>query len=103
MDGKSRRATGKEEGKSVEMNVRDEQKTVDIWLSNAEKNDPEIRRSLEDIYREYQQKKYLVAVFESGSQDLYQNTLDLLRYNRRRSAEREVLREKKQRSTGRER
>lgn len=87
----------------MEMNVRDEQKTVDIWLSNAEKNDPAIRRSLEDIYREYQQKKYLVAVFESGSQDLYQNTLDLLQYNRRRSAEREVLREKKQRATGRER
>lgn len=85
------------------MNVRDEQKTVDIWLTNAEKNDPEIRRSLEEIYREYQQKKYLVAVFESGSQDLYQNTLDLLRYNRQRSAEREVLREKKQRATGRER
>ncbi len=87
----------------MEMNVRDEQKTVDIWLTNAEKNDPAIRRSLEDIYREYQQKKYLVAVFESGSQDLYQNTLDLLRYNRQRSAEREVLREKKQRATGRER
>ena len=83
--------------------MRDEQKTVDIWLTNAEKNDPEIRRSLEEIYREYQQKKYLVAVFESGSQDLYQNTLDLLRYNRRHSAEREVLRGKKQRSTGRER
>lgn len=103
MDGKSRKLSGKGESKSVEMNVRDEQKTVDIWLTNAEKNDPAIRRSLEDIYREYQQKKYLVAVFESGSQDLYQNTLDLLRYNRRRSAEREVLREKKQRATGRER
>lgn len=103
MDGKSRKLSGKGDGKSVEMNVRDEQKTVDIWLTNAEKNDPEIRRSLEEIYREYQQKKYLVAVFESGSQDLYQNTLDLLRYNRRRSAEREVLREKKQRATGRER
>lgn len=103
MDGKSRKLSGKGDGKSVEMNVRDEQKTVDIWLSNAEKNDPAIRHSLEDIYREYQQKKYLVAVFESGSQDLYQNTLDLLRYNRRRSAEREVLREKKQRTTGRER
>lgn len=25
-----------EEGKSVEMNVRDEQKMVDIWLTNAE-------------------------------------------------------------------
>ena len=25
-----------EEGKSVEMSVRDEQKMVDIWLTNAE-------------------------------------------------------------------
>lgn len=76
---------------------------VDIWLTNTEKKDPEIKRSLQDIYKEYQKKNYLVAVFESGSHDLYQNTLELLRYNRRRSAEREVLRKKKRRSTGRER
>lgn len=79
----------------MEINVRNDKKLVDIWLTNAEKNDPEIRQSLQDIYKEYQKKNYLVAVFESGSQDLYQNTLDLLRYNRRRSAEREVQRKKR--------
>lgn len=87
----------------MEMNICDDKKMVDIWLTNAEKNDPEIKRSLQDIYKEYQKKNYLVVVFESGSQDLYQNTLDLLRYNRRRSAEREVQREKKQRAAGWER
>lgn len=89
---------GKQQAKeriSVEMNVHDDQKMVDIWLTNTEKNDPEIRQSLQDIYKEYQKKNYLVAVFESGGQDLYQNTLDLLRYNRRRSAEREVQRKKR--------
>lgn len=79
----------------MEINIRNDKKQVDIWLTNAEKNDPEIRKSLQDIYKEYQKKNYLVAVFESGSQDLYQNTLDLLRYNRRRSAEREVQRKKR--------
>lgn len=79
----------------MEMNVHDDQKMVDIWLTKTEKNDPEIHQSLQDIYKEYQKKNYLVAVFESGGQDLYQNTLDLLRYNRRRSAEREVQRKKR--------
>ena len=44
----------------------------------------------------------MVAVFESGKGNLYKNTRDLLLYNRRRSAEREVQREKKQRAVGME-
>ena len=44
-----------------------------------------------------------VAVFESGRGDLYENTLALLRFNRRRSAEKEVQQEKKQRAVGMER
>ena len=36
----------------------------------------------------------MVAVFSSGTEDLYTNTLDLLKYNKRRSAEQEVQREK---------
>lgn len=35
-------------------------------------------------------KKYMVAVFESGKGDLYENTRDLLLFNRRRSAEKAV-------------
>ena len=87
----------------MEMNVRDDKKIVEIWLTNAEKNDPVLRESLKDVYAKYKAKKYLVAVFESGSGDLYQYTRDLLIYNRRRSAQRAVQQEKKQRSTSMER
>lgn len=81
----------------MEINVKDEKRMVEIWLSNAEKRDPVLRESLKDIYDKFKKKKYLVAVFESGEKDLYQGTLDLLAYNKRRCAELEVQWEKKQR------
>ena len=81
----------------LEINVKDEKRMVEIWLSNAEKRDPVLHESLKDIYDKFKKKKYLVAVFESGEKDLYQGTLDLLAYNKRRCAELEVQREKKQR------
>lgn len=81
----------------MEINVKDEKRMVEIWLSNAEKRDPVLRESLKDIYDKFKKKKYLVAVFEYGEKDLYQGTLDLLAYNKRRCAELEVQREKKQR------
>jgi len=71
----------------LEMNVRDDQKLVEIWLTNAEKIDPVLREGLKEIYAKYKTKKYMVAVFESGKGDLYENTRDLLLFNRRRSAE----------------
>ncbi|MBQ2903596.1 MAG: hypothetical protein IJE48_04290 [Clostridia bacterium] len=78
----------------MEINVRDDKKIVDIWLTNAEKNDPVLRKGLNDIYKKYKEMKYLVAVFESGEKDLYQGTLDLLAYNKRRIPELEVKKEK---------
>ena len=69
----------------MEMNVRDDQKLVEIWLTNAEKIDPVLREGLKEIYAKYKTKKYMVAVFESGKGDLYENTRDLLLFNRRRS------------------
>ena len=79
----------------MEMNVRDDKQLVEIWLTNAEKKDLALREGLKDIYDKYKKKKYLVAVFESGEKDLYQGTLDLLAYNKRRCAELEVQKEKK--------
>ena len=54
---------------------------------------------LNELYTEYKAKKYVVAVFESGSGDLYENTRDLLLLNQRRTAEKSVQQEKKQRMT----
>ena len=87
----------------LEMNVRDDQKLVEIWLTNAEKIDPVLREGLKEIYAKYKTKKYMVAVFESGKGDLYENTRDLLLFNRRRSAEKAVQQAKKQRTAGMER
>lgn len=85
----------------MEMNVRDGQKLVEIWLTNAEKIDPVLREGLKEIYAKYKTKKYMVAVFESGKGDLYENTRDLLLFNRR-SAEKAVQQAKKQRAVSME-
>ncbi len=72
------------------MNINEQSKIVELWLTKEEKNDPALRESLRPIYQQYKDQKYLVAVFLSGEEELYQQTRDLLLYNRRRQAEKEV-------------
>lgn len=83
----------------MEISIRDAQKIVEVWLTSSEKNDPAIAARLQPLYRAYQKQKYTVAVFQSGSADLFGCTRDLLRYNRKRVAELETLREKSARPT----
>lgn len=78
----------------MEINVRQEQRLIEIWLTNAEKTDAKLCDALKEIYAEYHKKKYLVAVYQSGKHDLYQNTLALLVYNKKRIEEMAVLGEK---------
>ena len=78
----------------MEISIRDAQKIVEVWLTNSEKNDPAIVARLQPLYQAYQKQKYTVAVFQSGGSDLFGCTRDLLRYNRKRIAELETLREK---------
>ena len=72
-----------EEREAMELTVKDERKLVEIWLTNAEKADPVLRAGLQSIYDKFKKKKYLVAVFESGNGDIYEQTRDLLLYDRR--------------------
>ena len=81
----------------MEIDVRDDMKLVMIWLTRAEVEDTVLRERLKTLYAEYKAKKYMVAQFHSGTEDLYEGTRDLLLYNRRRSAELEVQREKQKR------
>ena len=76
------------------MEIREQSKIVELWLTREERDDPAFRESLKSIYQRYKDQKYLVAVFLSGEEDLYQQTRDLLLYNRRRLAEKEVQAEK---------
>ena len=76
----------------MEIEVKDKQKRVNIWLTHAESQDEALMETLKPLYREYKAKKYLVAVFASGTEDLKGLTCELLRYNRIRLRE---LEEKK--------
>lgn len=74
----------------MEIHVRDGSKLVEVWLTNSEKQNTELRERLKSLYRECKEKDYLVAVFKSGEQDLTELTSGLLCDHRRRSAQREV-------------
>ena len=66
----------------MEMNIRDNERIVEIWLTNSEKTNEKLKKSLQPIFDEYKQKKYKVAVFQSGSRDLADSTAGLLLHNR---------------------
>jgi len=69
-------------------------KIVEVWLTKAEREDKALRQQLRQMYEGYQTKKYKVAEYHSGSEELYAATRDLLLYNRKRIAELEQRAEK---------
>lgn len=79
----------------MEIKLDEKKKQVQVWLTNTDCRDERLMGALEAQYDVWARDKFQVAVFRSGGGDLYDNTLQMLRYNRRRSAEREVQREKK--------
>lgn len=66
---------------NTEINVHDGKKRVSIWLTRSEAGDAELRERLKPLYAEYKKKKYFVAVFESGAEDLITNTKYLIQSN----------------------
>ena len=78
----------------MQMTINENSKIVELWLTRAEKADAAVQEALKPIYQKYKEQKYLVAVFLSGEEELYPQTRDLLLYNRRRLAEKEVQAEK---------
>ena len=74
----------------MHMEVKERSRVVELWLTKEEKNDIQFLDSLKLLCRQYKAQNYMVAVFYSGEKDLYQQTRDLLLYNRRRAAEKEV-------------
>ena len=78
----------------MEINVRDSNQIVEVWLTREEKQDINLRERLRPLYQEYRAKKFLVAVFESGEQNLEELTGSLLGYNRKRVVQLEMKRER---------
>lgn len=74
--------------------MHDDTGIVEIWQTVSEKNDPQVQAGLKSLYAACEAKKYMVAVFQSGEDDLYQRTRSLLVYNQKRCVELSVQRGK---------
>lgn len=62
----------------MEINIREDRKLVEIWLTGAEGD-----RRLDGLCGRYSAMGYLVAVFRSGTEDLTELTAGLLGHNQR--------------------
>lgn len=78
----------------MEIHLNQGKKIAEVWLTNADQKNSQLQEQLKSMYNDYKKRGYLVAVFRSGSQDLYRQTADLLCYNRKRLAQLEVARDK---------
>ena len=74
----------------MEVKVHMDKKQVEVWLTRQEKDRPEIRQRLQELYRMGKEKRCLVAVFLSGEADLYGQTRDLRCENQKRLAAKQV-------------
>ena len=74
--------------------VRDDEKYVEIWLTNAESQNTVLREGLKSLCKEYNQKKYRVVIFSSGKGDLLTLTKDLVKHTLEVKARKEVEAEK---------
>ena len=84
-------------GQCMEITRNDETRTISVWLTNADQQNEEIQNWLKVKYPVWKKQGYLTAVYKSGHEDLYENTLALLKHNRRLSAQKEVAAEKQAR------
>ena len=66
----------------MEINICDKDCIVEIWLASKEKTDKHLRSSLQPLFDEYKRRKYKVALFQSGSSNLAEQTTGLLLHNR---------------------
>ena len=82
----------------LQIDVLDDKKIVAVWLTRAEDANEAVRARIDGLCREYRPRKYQVAVYKSGREDLHTSVLDLLAYNKRRIAEMQVQNEKAERA-----
>ena len=61
----------------MELNVRNDSRIVEIWLTKAEKQDERVQRELKLVYQSFKGTGYTVATFLSGDQNLTDTTSGL--------------------------
>ena len=66
----------------MEVNVLEQKRRVEIWLTNADSENDEILEAVEQIKKEYRARRFFTVVFHSGACDLLANTELLLSHNK---------------------
>ncbi len=66
----------------MEVNVLEQKRRVEIWLTNDDSNNAEILEAVEQIKKEYRARRFFTVVFHSGAGDLLANTELLLSHNK---------------------
>ena len=74
----------------MQTKIHEPTQIVEVMLTHAEQADEAVKKQLKELYAQYKGTKYTVVVFLSGKRALYEDTRDLLLFNRRRAAERAV-------------
>ena len=72
----------------MQTKIHEPTQIVEVMLTHAEQADEEDKKQFKELYAQCKGTKYTVALFLSGKRDLYEDTRDLLLFNRRRAAER---------------
>lgn len=65
----------------MEINVSEDKRIVEIWMTNQEQEDESISEFVQSTADKYSDEKYKVAVFMSGDKDLYDCTEGLIEHN----------------------
>ena len=73
----------------IVVRVNDVSRIVSLWFSGDEP-DGQLPENIETMCAAYRAKKYMIAAFRSGKEDLFDNTLAMLKHNRILAAENEV-------------
>ena len=64
----------------MEVEVNDRFRFASVWLTNEEKDNPQVREKLQPLMDK--EMKYKFVIFESGSRDLLEQTKGLLSHNK---------------------
>ncbi len=61
--------------------MKEKEKIVEVWLTNADQSDEEVLEYVEELKQKYAKQKFKTVKFLSGSQDLEECTEELLCHN----------------------
>ena len=82
----------------MRIHMDEEKRIAEIWLTQAESDDPAVEARLKPFYKECKDHKYLAVVYRSGRESLLETTKDLLRHNRNLDVHPQPVRKSRTRS-----